>query len=117
MAVNNAKPYELQQIAGYAFAVPETLVTTSPEAVRTFHERHGRVIYKSVSGVRSIVSILREDAQERLENVANGPTQFLEYVPGCDVRVPWSAMKSSRPKYGAARPTTGTHPYPATHWL
>jgi glutathione synthase/RimK-type ligase-like ATP-grasp enzyme len=84
MAANNSKPYQLAQIAGFGFAVPDTLVTTDDAAVRRFREQHGRVIYKSVSGVRSIVSRLGEDA---LADVANCPTQFQEYVPGVDVRV------------------------------
>jgi glutathione synthase/RimK-type ligase-like ATP-grasp enzyme len=84
MAANNAKPYQLAQVAGCGFTVPDTLVTTDDMAVRRFRERHGRVIYKSVSGVRSIVSRLTDDA---LSDVANCPTQFQEYVPGVDVRV------------------------------
>ncbi|HEV8495733.1 MAG TPA: hypothetical protein VGQ56_02660 [Gemmatimonadaceae bacterium] len=84
MAANNSKPYQLAQIAGFGFAVPDTIVTTDDEAVRCFRARHGKVIYKSVSGVRSIVSQLAED---ELADVANCPTQFQEYVPGVDVRV------------------------------
>jgi glutathione synthase/RimK-type ligase-like ATP-grasp enzyme len=86
MAANNSKPYQLAQIAGFGFAVPDTLVTTDDTAVRRFRERHGRVIYKSVSGVRSIVSQLGGDECE-LADVANCPTQFQEYIPGVDVRV------------------------------
>ena len=58
MAANNSKPYQLGLIKRYGFEVHETLVTTDPEAVRVFAGRHGRVIYKSVSGTRSIVNIL-----------------------------------------------------------
>ena len=87
MAVNNSKPYQLRLVAKYGFAVPDTLVTTEPCAVRAFAERHGCLIYKSVSGTRSIVNVLEGAAMERLEAVANAPTQFQEYVPGCDVRV------------------------------
>jgi glutathione synthase/RimK-type ligase-like ATP-grasp enzyme len=84
MAANNSKPYQLAQIARFGFAVPETIVTTDAEMVRQFRERHGRVIYKSVSGVRSIVSQLIDD---ECDDVANCPTQFQEYIPGADVRV------------------------------
>jgi glutathione synthase/RimK-type ligase-like ATP-grasp enzyme len=87
MDVNNSKPYQLRLVAGYGFAVPDTLVTTDPSAVRAFAARHGRLIYKSVSGTRSIVNTLAEAGCERLEEVANAPTQFQEYVPGPDVRV------------------------------
>jgi glutathione synthase/RimK-type ligase-like ATP-grasp enzyme len=87
MAANNSKPYQLGLVKRYGFAVPETLVTTDPEAVRAFAARHGRIIYKSVSGTRSIVNMLAEAALERLDDVANAPTQFQAYVPGADVRV------------------------------
>ena len=86
MASNNSKPYQLAQIAGFGFAVPDTLVTTDAAAVRTFCERHERVIFKSVSGVRSIVAQLAPQ-DSGLEDVANCPTQFQQYVPGEDVRV------------------------------
>lgn len=87
MAVNNSKPYQLRCIAQYGLAVPATLVTTEPAAVRAFAALHGRLVYKSVSGTRSIVNVLDEAQQERLEDVANAPTQFQAWVPGCDVRV------------------------------
>jgi hypothetical protein len=87
MAVNNSKPNQLRLVAGYGFAVPDTLVTTDPRAVRAFAARHDRLIYKSVSGVRSIVNSLADAGFERLDDVANAPTQFQEYVPGFDVRV------------------------------
>jgi glutathione synthase/RimK-type ligase-like ATP-grasp enzyme len=87
MAANNSKPYQLGLIARIGFDVPDTLVTTDPEQARRFRRRHGRVIYKSVSGIRSIVSQLDEADLERLADVANGPTQFQQHVAGDDVRV------------------------------
>lgn len=87
MAANNSKPYQLRLIAQYGFAVPDTLVTTDPAAVRAFAARHDRLIYKSVSGTRSIVKVLAASDWERVECVANAPTQFQEYVAGSDVRV------------------------------
>jgi glutathione synthase/RimK-type ligase-like ATP-grasp enzyme len=87
MAANNAKPYQLAMIAHAGFDVPQTIVTTTPDIVRAFAQRHGRVIYKSVSGVRSIVHRLDVTDLERIGCVANCPTQFQEYIPGTDVRV------------------------------
>jgi glutathione synthase/RimK-type ligase-like ATP-grasp enzyme len=87
MAVNTSKPFQLATVAGYGFAVPDTLVTTDPDEVRSFASTHGRVVYKSVSGVRSIVSTLGPAGLARLHAVSNAPTQFQEYVPGTDVRV------------------------------
>jgi hypothetical protein len=87
MTANNSKPYQLALISGFGFHVPDTLVTTDASAVRCFCERHKGVIYKSVSGVRSIVSRLSTENQQALTDVANCPTQFQEYVAGTDVRV------------------------------
>jgi glutathione synthase/RimK-type ligase-like ATP-grasp enzyme len=87
MATNGSKPYQLEQIRELGFRVPETLITTDPDAVRAFWEWYGTVIYKSVSGTRSVVSRLRSEHAERLANVAFCPTQFQRYVPGTDHRV------------------------------
>lgn len=87
MAANSSKPYQLQQISRLGFRVPETLVTTDPRAAHAFWERHGAVVYKSVSGVRSRVSRLRRRDRARLSDVASCPTQFQEFVDGRDHRV------------------------------
>ncbi|MBW4645747.1 MAG: RimK domain-containing protein ATP-grasp [Goleter apudmare HA4340-LM2] len=87
MAPNSSKPYQLEQIRALGFQVPETLVTTDPEAVRAFWQHHGNVIYKSVSGIRSKVSRLGAEHLERLTNVSWCPTQFQQYIPGRDYRV------------------------------
>ena len=55
MASNSSKPYQAQLIRAQGFLVPETLITNEPELVREFRAKHGRVIYKSISAVRSIV--------------------------------------------------------------
>lgn len=87
MAANDSKPYQLEQIRNLSFDVPETLITTDPTAVRDFWERHGAVVYKSVSGTRSVVSRLRPEDAERLADVSFCPTQFQRYIPGTDHRV------------------------------
>jgi len=87
MAANDCKPCQMEQIRELGFRVPETLLTTDPEAAQGFWERHGAVVYKSVSGTRSIVSRLGSAHAERLANVSHCPTQFQEYVPGRDHRV------------------------------
>jgi glutathione synthase/RimK-type ligase-like ATP-grasp enzyme len=87
MASNNSKPYQLGLIRAAGLEVPETLVTTDPSAAVAFQQRHGSVIYKSVSGVRSIVTRLGPEHRERLEDIANCPTQFQQYIDGTDVRV------------------------------
>jgi hypothetical protein len=87
MAPNGSKPYQLEQIRGLGFSVPETLVTTEPSAVQAFWECHGTIIYKSVSGTRSRVSRLGPEHVERLANVSWCPTQFQQYIAGRDYRV------------------------------
>jgi glutathione synthase/RimK-type ligase-like ATP-grasp enzyme len=69
------------------FQVPETLITTNPDAVRDFYRNHEAVIYKSISGIRSIVSRLTPQHLARLNDVQWCPSQFQEYVPGSDFRV------------------------------
>lgn len=87
MASNNAKPYQLQLIRAAGFDVPDTLVTTDPHAVAAFWDRHKEVIYKSISGVRSIVTKLGVEHRDRLGDVTACPTQFQQYVDGVDYRV------------------------------
>jgi glutathione synthase/RimK-type ligase-like ATP-grasp enzyme len=87
VASNNSKPYQLRLIHSFGFAVPETLVTTDPDVARAFWEKHGEVIYKSISATRSRVSRLLPEHVERLSDVSSCPTQFQEYIPGIDHRV------------------------------
>lgn len=87
MSSNFSKPYQAQLIQHYGFAVPETLVTNDPEAVREFRARHGKIIYKSISGVRSIVQTLSDEDMSRIENIRWCPTQFQQFVEGTNVRV------------------------------
>jgi hypothetical protein len=87
MASNGSKPYQAQAISAAGFDVPETLVTNEPDLVRDFVAAHGRVIYKSVSGTRSIVRELDDDALARLDDIRWCPVQFQAYVDGVDVRV------------------------------
>jgi glutathione synthase/RimK-type ligase-like ATP-grasp enzyme len=87
MGSNFSKPYQAQLIKRYGFEVPETLITNDPELVCAFRARHGRVIYKSISGVRSIVQTLTDDDMKRIDNIRWCPTQFQAFVEGTNVRV------------------------------
>jgi glutathione synthase/RimK-type ligase-like ATP-grasp enzyme len=86
-ASNASKPYQLQMVASHGFATPDTIVTTDPSDVRAFCAQHGRVIYKSTSGVRSIVALLNAGDEDRLAHVSACPTQFQQFIPGTDHRV------------------------------
>lgn len=84
---NASKPYQLGLIAQAGFQVPDTLVTTDPAAGRAFLREHGRLVYKSLSGIRSIVATLDASDEARLDSVRTGPVQLQAYVHGLDVRV------------------------------
>ena len=87
MASNASKPYQMELIRAAGFDVPDTLVTTDAAAVRSFREKHGTVIYKSLSAIRSIVSRLLPEHDGKLPDVSHCPTQFQEYVEGTDIRI------------------------------
>lgn len=86
---NDSKIYQTMLARSFGLYAPRTLATTDPGAARAFYEScDRRVIYKSLSGVRSIVQRLTDaDLGERLERVRNCPTQFQECVEGVDLRV------------------------------
>jgi glutathione synthase/RimK-type ligase-like ATP-grasp enzyme len=87
MGSNGSKPYQAQLIARHGFKVPETLVTNDPALAEDFYRQHQRVIYKSISGSRSIVKEMVADDLARLAQIRWCPTQFQAYVPGVNVRV------------------------------
>lgn len=86
MGSNFSKPYQAQIAQAFGFRIPETLVTNEPELVEELAARSG-VVYKSVSGVRSIVRRLEREDLDRLDRIRWCPTQFQAYVDGVDVRV------------------------------
>ena len=85
---NDSKIYQKFMASSFGFLTPRTLVTTIPEEAEAFFDScRERVIYKSVSSVRSIVRRLERNDLPRLESVRNCPTQFQEWVEGVDIRV------------------------------
>ncbi|MFL6417326.1 MAG: RimK family alpha-L-glutamate ligase [Bryobacteraceae bacterium] len=87
MASNHSKPYQSALILAQGFDVPETLVTTDWLALEAFWEQHREIVYKSISGVRSIVTRLTPRHRERFGDLPNCPTQFQQWIPGIDIRV------------------------------
>jgi glutathione synthase/RimK-type ligase-like ATP-grasp enzyme len=87
MASNASKPYQAQLIRTIGFSVPATLITNDPESVIAFRRQHGRVIFKSISGARSIVQVLTDADLRRLDLIRWCPTQFQQYIAGVNVRV------------------------------
>jgi glutathione synthase/RimK-type ligase-like ATP-grasp enzyme len=86
MTSNGSKPLQSGIIASAGFSVPETLLTTDVEEAAAFRDRYGRVIYKSIGGVRSRVAFLSDETLQRIRNAACA-IQLQEYVSGTDVRV------------------------------
>jgi glutathione synthase/RimK-type ligase-like ATP-grasp enzyme len=87
MASNDSKPAQLAQLEDLGFLVPDTIVTNDREVAEDFWARHGTVVYKSTSGIRSIASTLTTAHRDRLDRLATCPTQFQEFIPGVDYRV------------------------------
>ena len=85
---NNSKPYQAVRIRRCGLRTPATLITSDPEAARRFYEeRGGQVVYKSISGVRSIVRRMNAEHLGRLPFLRDGPAQFQEFLPGDNIRV------------------------------
>jgi hypothetical protein len=91
MGSNQSKPFQAHAIRACGFDIPETLITNHPDTAREFVERvwseGDAAIYKSVSGVRSIVQKLEPRDLARLDRIRWCPTQFQRHVTGTDVRV------------------------------
>ena len=87
MGSNSSKPFQAQAITRRGFFTPETLITNDPARARAFITEHRRVIYKSISGVRSIVHEVDADDLARLNKIRACPVQFQAYVEGRNVRV------------------------------
>jgi hypothetical protein len=85
---NSSKAFQALLVRECGLSTPPTLVTTDRVEVHRFYEEcEGEVIYKSLSGIRSIVRRLRPEHLDRLELLRHGPAQFQWFVPGDNVRV------------------------------
>jgi glutathione synthase/RimK-type ligase-like ATP-grasp enzyme len=85
---NRSKPYQSLMIRQIGFGIPKTLITNEPRAARQFYyECEGKVVRKSLSGVRSIVRRMNEKDLDGLALLEQGPAQFQEYLPGDNIRV------------------------------
>jgi glutathione synthase/RimK-type ligase-like ATP-grasp enzyme len=85
---NHSKPYQALLVRRCGLRTPSTLVTNAPEVARRFYEEcNGAVIYKSLSGVRSIVRRMDAEHLARLPLLRHGPAQFQAFIPGENVRV------------------------------
>ena len=87
MGSNMSKPYQCQLIRHCGFEIPVTLVTNDAAEVLAFHRMHQRVIFKSISAIRSIVREFNPTDKQALRRLRHLPTQFQAFVPGVNVRV------------------------------
>ena len=87
MLSNNSKPFQCRINERFGFRTPRTLLTTDADAARRFRAVCGSVIYKSISGTRSIVRLLTDDDNERLGDLRWCPTQFQQEIRGDDFRI------------------------------
>ena len=91
MASNMSKTYQASIIRQCGFQIPQTLVTNDPERVVEFAAECAKtgdeIIYKSVSGARSIVQTYEAADRSRLHRIRWCPTQFQRKVKGRDIRV------------------------------
>lgn len=85
-ATNNSKPYQMALIRETGFSVPETLISNDALAVRAFLAEHPDAVYKSISGVRSIVRAVDERHRDFLDDVQWCPTLFQRVVRGVNYR-------------------------------
>lgn len=85
---NNSKPYQALLVHECGLLTPPTLVSNDAVAVQNFLEEwDGEVIYKSLSGVRSIVRRMSSAQLERLPLLRHGPAQFQALIRGENIRV------------------------------
>jgi glutathione synthase/RimK-type ligase-like ATP-grasp enzyme len=86
-ASNASKPYQAQLINACGLPTPPTLITNDPAEVLEFKALHERIIYKSISSIRSIVRELQAEDIKLLEKIRALPTQFQAFIPGDNIRV------------------------------
>ena len=85
---NHSKPYQALAIRQTGLRTPRTLITSDPAAAREFYDAGGgQVVFKSLSGIRSVVRRMTDSDLDRLELLRHGPAQFQSFVPGDNIRV------------------------------
>jgi glutathione synthase/RimK-type ligase-like ATP-grasp enzyme len=80
------KPFQLHVLRELGAAVPRTLISNDPVAVRAFEREVGEVIFKPVMG-GAVTRALAEVDDDELATVQESPVIFQERVHGDDVRV------------------------------
>jgi len=84
-ATNHSKLFQSMHIVRAGFHVPESLVSNDAEEILEFHRMQGRLIYKSMSSVRSIVKEFSPGMLSGKKNL--GLVLFQQKIEGENVRV------------------------------
>jgi hypothetical protein len=85
---NGAKPFQYRYLRAVGFRVPETCITSSADTAREFVlSQTSGVIFKSVSAVRSKVTVLGETDAALIGRRGCGPVQLQALIAGLDIRV------------------------------
>ena len=87
MFSNSSKPYQAQIIRKFGLETPPTLITNNINSLREFQKKYPHIIYKSISGIRSIVKEFLPEDEDRLAMIQYCPVQFQAKLDGYDVRV------------------------------
>lgn len=79
----NFKPYQLRLAHACGLRVPDTLITTSPDDVLKFREKHREIIYKGFSGHAPVMVDTRPLEEKDLPDLWRlryAPAIFQEYI-------------------------------------
>jgi len=85
-ASNNSKPYQLSLLSKAGFKVPSTYISNDKDLVKTFLRKNVDTVYKSISGVRSIVHKVSDEHLEFIDDVQWCPTLFQKVIDGTNYR-------------------------------
>lgn len=85
---HQTKPVTLARVAALGVAVPATLMSNSPAAVRAFVAAHPRCIFKPVQGGAHTRRVGPEHlSDDNLRSLTVAPVTLQEEVPGTNIRV------------------------------
>jgi glutathione synthase/RimK-type ligase-like ATP-grasp enzyme len=87
MGSNMSKPGQAQLIKETGLKIPPTCITNDEQFLQQFRQTHKLVIFKSISGIRSIVHELKATNEKMINKIKWLPTQFQQKLEGVNIRV------------------------------
>jgi len=86
--MHQTKPLALSRAAAAGAAIPDTIITNDPDAVRHFAATHKRCIFKPVQGGAHTQLLLPGHlSEEHLRHLAISPVTIQQQIQGADIRV------------------------------